>query len=191
MVEAAGGGERNGSSPTPVSFRRRIEDPRLRELYGLWLNWRGAGRFMLRRDLDPTAMPRLLKHLILADVANGGRSIRYRLVGTDIVAAHGLDYTGLRIEELTGGATLAFTRELYGIVVSQAVPVYSMGHFRWTDKEYRWTKRLHLPLSLSGDAVDQVLAGQIFEPERTDGEERLDPALPEELAFDRLAAGPS
>jgi hypothetical protein len=191
MVEAAGGGERNGSSPTPVSFRRRIEDPRLRELYGLWLNWRGAGRFMLRRDLDPTPMPRLLKHLILADVANGGRSIRYRLVGTDIVAAHGLDYTGLRIEELTGGATLAFTRELYGIVVSQAVPVYSMGHFRWTDKEYRWTKRLHLPLSLSGDAVDQVLAGQIFEPERTDGEERLDPALPEELAFDRLAAGPS
>src|SRR3546814_16270881 len=63
--------------------------------------------------------------------------------------AHGFDFTGWTIERLTSGATLAFTRHLYGTVVTRAVPVYSDGHFRWAEKEYHWTKRLHLPPSRS------------------------------------------
>ena len=112
---------------------------------------------MPRTALDPLTIPSLLKNLILANVGDGGRSICYRLVGTEIVAAHGFDYTGWTIERLTSGSTLNFTRRLYGVVVSQAVPVYSEGHFRWEDKEFHWTKRLHLPMSSKGDGqVDMV-----------------------------------
>lgn len=142
---------------------------------------------MLRGDLDPTAIPRLLRHLILAEVGDGGRAIRYRLVGTEIVEAHGFDYTGLTVEELTSGATLDYTRELYGILASRAVPVYSEGRFRWADKEYRWTKRLHLPLSSAGTGVDMVLSGQVFEEWQPHGCELMVAALPGELEADRLA----
>lgn len=162
-----------------TSFRDEIAHPRLAELYDYWRARRGANGAMLRADLEPLDLPKLLACLILSEVWAGGHGIRYRLVGSEIVAAHGSDYTGKTIEELTSGATLAFTRELYGKIVSGGVPVYSEGHFRWEGKEYRWTKRLHLPLSRDGSAIDMVLAGQIFEQKRPDGTERMlvaDPA---------------
>jgi hypothetical protein len=174
--------------PETPSFRRHIAHDGLRELYDHWLAHSRADIGMPRERLDPVALPQLLKNLILSDVGDGGRDIRYRLVGTEIVAAHGFDYTGLTVEELTSGTTLAFTRRLYGLVVSRAVPVYSEGHFRWVDKEYQWTKRLHLPLSRGGQAVDMVLAGQFYETTPGQGEVLL-PAEPAELAADRAAAG--
>lgn len=166
------------------SFRRRIADRRLRDLYDFWLARRGSRPVMLRDDLDPTLIPALLKNLVLADIDDGGLSIRYRLVGTEVVAAHGLDYTGMTVEELTSGSTLEFTRRLYGVVIGQSVPVYSEGRFRWEDREYHLTRRLHLPLSRSGDAVDVVLLGQVFDVEHAGVDERLVPALAEELAAD-------
>jgi len=142
---------------------------------------------MARDDLDPTDFPALLKNLILAEVGDAGREIRYRLVGTEIAAAHGYDFTGWTIEQLTTGPTLAFTQQLYGKVVENVAPVYSEGHFRWKDKEFHWTKRLHLPMSVSGDAlVDLVLVGQFFELTRKE-KELLVPARPEEIAADREA----
>ena len=168
-----------------ASFRARIAHPELTTLYDYWLGRSSDGAVMARAALDPTAMPGLLRHLVLADVADGGRSISYRLVGTEIVAAHGFDFTGWSIERLTSGATLAFTQRLYGTVVTRAVPVYSEGRFRWVDKEYHWTKRLHLPLSRAGDGqVDMVLVGQFYELKHGPGELIL-PAQPAELSADR------
>lgn len=168
------------------SFRGRIRHPDLRGLYDFWLARRGGRIALLRADLDPTAIPRLLRSLILAEVGDGGRAIRYRLVGTDIVAAHGFDYTGQTVQELTGGSTLDYTYALYGPVVARGVPVYSEGRFRWPGREYRWTKRLHLPLSRDGSAIDLALSGQVFELQEG-GQELLLPAEPEELAADRAA----
>lgn len=170
------------------SFRRKIADPRLQDLYDYWLARSGDRPAMLRDDLDPIQIPRLLKNLVLADVEDGGQSIRYRLVGTEVVAAHGLDYTGLTVEQLTSGPTLEFTRHLYGIVVGQAVPVYSEGRFRWEQREYRLTRRLHLPLSRDDSAVDMVLLGQVFDVEQAGVDERLTPAQHDELAADRAAS---
>jgi hypothetical protein len=176
-----------------TSFRGRIAHPTLHVLYDYWLARRSERGFMRRDDLDPTALPRLLKHFILSDVgpvdAAGGPAIRYRVVGTEIVTAHGSDYTGKTIEELTSGSTLAYTRTLYAIVVTRAVPVYSEGHFRWAQKEHRWTKRLHVPLSRGGAAVDMVLACQVYEPERTGERELMIAAEEAELTADRAAAG--
>ena len=167
------------------SFRARIAHPDLRVLYDYWLERSSDAAVMPRGALDPVDIPSLLKNLILADVADGGRRIDYRLVGTEIVAAHGFDFTGWSIERLTSGGTLAFTQQLYGTVVTRAVPVYSEGRFRWIDKEYHWTWRLHLPLSRAGDGqVDMVLVGQFFQPRHGLGD-LLFPAQPAELAADR------
>ena len=166
------------------SFRRRIADRRLRDLYDFWLARRGDRPAMPRDDLDPTQIPALLKNLVLADVTDGGRTIRYRLVGTEVVAAHGLDYTGMTVEELTRGSTLTFTHQLYRVVVGQSVPVYSEGRFRWEDRDYHLTRRLHLPLTRSGEIVDMVLLGQVFDVEHAGVDEHLVPANPDELAAD-------
>jgi hypothetical protein len=144
---------------------------------------------MLRDDFDPADVPRLLKHLILADVGDGGRAVRYRVVGTEIVAAHGLDYTGLTVQELTNGPTLDYAHALYGAVLDGRLPVYSEGRFRWSEKEYRLTRRLHLPLSRDGNEIDLVLAGQVFDVQRPGKDELLVPARPEEIAADLAASG--
>lgn len=170
------------------SFRSRIASPALRSLYDYWLTRRGERPVMRRADLDPVDIPHLLKNLILAEVSDGGNRIRYRLVGTEIVTAHGLDYTGMAVEELTSGETLAFTRKLYGMVVTRAMPVYSEGRFRWAQREYRLTRRLHLPLSWDGSAVDLVLVGQIFESDQFGHQEVLTPAEPDEIAADYRAS---
>jgi hypothetical protein len=70
------------------------------------------------------------------------------------------------------------------VVVGRSIPVYSEGRFRWEDREYRLTRRLHQPLSRSGDAVDMVLLGQVFDVEHMGVDERLEPARPEDLALD-------
>ena len=167
------------------SFRGRIAHPTLQGLYDYWLARRGDGGAMLRADFDPIDMPQFLRHLILAEVGDGGRAIRYRVVGTEVVDAHGLDYTGKTVEELTSGSTLEFTRSIYSVVVTQAVPVYSEGRFRWEDKEFNWTKRLHLPMSRDGAAIDLVLAGQVFEAGPPGTPEQVVAAQPAELAADR------
>lgn len=175
------------SEDGPSSFRDRIADRRLQSLYDYWLVRRGDRPVMLRDDFDPADLPRLLKYLILADVGDGGRAVRYRVVGTEIVAAHGLDYTGLTVQELTSGPTLDYTYALYGAVVDGRLPVYSEGRFRWSEKEYRLTRRLHLPLSRDGDGVDMVLAGQVFDTQRPGRDEVLVPASPEQVAIDLAA----
>lgn len=169
------------------SFRSRIAHSGLSLLYDYWLDRSRDTGVMPRAALEPSEIPSLLKNLVLADVGDGGRAIRYRLVGTEIVAAHGFDFTGWTIERLTSGATLAFTHRLYGAVVTRAVPVYSEGHFRWVQKEYYWAKRLHLPLSREGTGeVDLVLVGQFYE-QRSGGGELVLPARPEQVAADRAA----
>lgn len=166
------------------SFRATIGHARLAELYDYWLARLQPNRAMLRADLEPLDLPQFLSHLILSDVGDSGQAIRYRLVGTAIALAHGFDYTGWTIERLTSGATLDFTRALYRHIVTEAVPVYSEGHFRWAGKEHRWTHRLHLPLSRDGGAIDMVLAGQFFTQKRPEGEERVISADPAQVEND-------
>ncbi|HEY9568631.1 MAG TPA: PAS domain-containing protein [Thalassobaculum sp.] len=170
------------------SFRQRIADPRLRSLYDYWLARRGDRPLLPRADFDPADLLRLLKFLILADVGDAGRAIRYRVVGTEIVAAYGVDYTGWTIQQLTSGPTLDYTYTLYGAVVGGRLPVYSEGRFRWFEREYRLTRRLHLPLSRGGAEVDMVLAAQVFDVEQPGRDELLVPARPDEVAADLAAA---
>lgn len=171
------------------SFRGLIGHPRLRGLYDYWLARLQPMGAMHRADLEPLDLPQTLAHLILSDVGDGGHAIRYRLVGTAIATAHGFDYTGKTVEELTSGPTLDFTRNLYARIVAEAIPVYSEGHFRWAGMEYRWTRRLHLPLSRDGTAIDMVLAGQFFSARRAEGQESVIAANSAQIAHDMASIG--
>lgn len=170
-----------------MGFRALIAHPTLRQLYDYWLNRRDGRPVPLRQSIDPVAIPKLLPHLILVERAEGG-DLRYRLVGTRIVDAHGVDYTGWLLSRLARGEALTLAHQLYAPVMGEGVPVYSEGPFQWPGGEYRWTRRLHLPLSLDGAGVDMALVGQVFDPRPPElANAAIRPATAEEIAEDAAA----
>jgi len=170
-----------------MGFRVLIGPPALRQLYGYWLKQRARGQVPLRRSIDPVAIPQLLPHLIIAERADD--DLRYRLVGTRIVEAHGVDYTGWLLTRLATGEALALARRLYAPVMDQGLPVYSEGSFHWPGGEFRWTRRLHLPMSRTGEAIDMALVGQVFDPGLPDAASPLiRPATIAEIDEDAAAA---
>src|SRR5690349_7676726 len=76
-----------------------IADPRLRQAHDYWRR-KAAGRKMPRRaDIDPTEIPKLLPDVMLVDVLPEGR-YRYRLIGTENAAAHGMNATGCYLDDV-------------------------------------------------------------------------------------------
>ena len=140
-----------------------ITDARLQEAYDYWCRI-GAGRSMpRRRDLDPTDIPRLLPHVMLVDV-DGGR-YRYRLIGTANAQEHGMNATGLYVDDvLKGPEYRGHALRLYDETVHSGRPVYSESLFLSPSGGAieRHTKALFMPLSEDGSAVTQVLVAQIF-----------------------------
>jgi len=141
-----------------------ITDERLQAVYEHWRRM-AAGRPMpTRRDLDPVDIPRLLPYLMLVEVLPGGR-YRYRLIGTANVREHGMNATGLHVDEALKGAEYkAHVLRLYDECVRERRPVYSESLFL-SDAGgaiERHTKVIFLPLSADGQAVNQVLVAQVF-----------------------------
>src|SRR5579863_9702970 len=82
--------------------------PVLKETLAYWEAKRGSRRMPRRRDLDPLHdIPRLLPNVQLADVIDGGRRFRMRVVGSRIVEALGRDGTGKFLDETLTGDRLA------------------------------------------------------------------------------------
>lgn len=75
----------------------------VQELHRYW-DGKRQGRAMPRKaDIDPSEMKPLLPYLLLADFAAEPFRLRYRLVGTEIVAIYGVDFTGRWLDELDFG----------------------------------------------------------------------------------------
>jgi hypothetical protein len=69
------------------------------ELHGWWLAHRN-GDIPDRACLDPVDFTHLLPSILLSEVVHQPFRIRFRLVGTKVVAAIGLDTTGQFLDEL-------------------------------------------------------------------------------------------
>jgi len=108
------------------------DDPILGALYRYWSRCRGRRRVPDRRDIDPLQLgAKLLPHVGLMDIVDGGARVRYRLLGTAIVERFGADPTGKLMDEVMSGSYSAFIHGLYGDVVRARAPVFSESVFRW------------------------------------------------------------
>jgi hypothetical protein len=141
-----------------------ITDARLQNALDYWRR-QSAGRPLPRRaDIDPIDIPKLLPDLMLVEVLPSGR-YRYRLIGTENTAAHGLNATGRYLDEvLPGPEYKTHVLGLYDECVRSRRALYSECLFvspqdRVTE---RHTKVLFLPLSEDGECVNQVLVVQVF-----------------------------
>lgn len=141
-------------------------DPRLKEVYAYWQTKRGGRAMPSRRDIDPLDIPAVLPHLMMIDVEPGPR-YRYRLFGTEVTEAFGMNPTGKCVDEVMVGDYKIFLLGLYDDLCRDKKPVYSTSiygggkHAAGRDTKM-WTQRLMLPLSSDGANVDKVIACQVF-----------------------------
>lgn len=141
-----------------------ITDERLQQGYDYWRQ-KAAGRQMPRRaDIDPTEIPKLLPNIVLVDVLPGGR-YRYRLIGTAIAEAQGVNVTGRYLDEvLPGPEYKAHILGLYDECVRSRRPLYTERLFlsRQRRSPQRHTKVVFLPLAEDGETVNMVLLVQVY-----------------------------
>jgi hypothetical protein len=127
---------RPSSRPTQYDLKR---DPTLGAAYSYWCAKRGARAMPRRRDIDPSEIsPRLLPFLQITELLDGGSRIRYRLVGTAIVAAYGADLTGRHLDEVVSGERLRFVEDNYRRIYREKRPSWCAANIsrRWKRISY-------------------------------------------------------
>ncbi|MBI1779006.1 MAG: PAS domain-containing protein [Proteobacteria bacterium] len=147
----------------PAAPTITIADAKLQQLLDYWRSKR-RGTALPRRDaIDPVEIPRLLPHLMLSEPIDGGADFRYRLVGTAVVEAAGMDFTGKSQNELLPPTPYRdYVQGLNRLVMRERRPLYAESSYRSHRLSDRWTFRLILPLATDGEAVGMMLAGQVF-----------------------------
>lgn len=146
-----------------------IKQPLLRQLYDFWDQKRGDRLAPRREDIDPLELPRpLIGSVFLYTVERdkpGSPPTDYvlRLFGTQLVEMFGGDMTGRSFDDIFHGPTAPAIRREYDHVAMTGEPLCSALDGRWADREYRFYRRLLLPLSENGRTVDRLFGGAVDE----------------------------
>lgn len=145
--------------PLPADCDRRI-----RRLYEYWLAVHPpSGGLPGRQHIDPTAVPDLLAWLWILDVERRPLRFRYRLVGTEQVAAMDGDPTGRFLDEVHPAFTGSASYPQYVAAAERAEIGYRRGAPSFhMSKDYVAIERLLLPLARDGRTVDMLLAITVY-----------------------------
>lgn len=145
---------------TAVSQAEAIAEPELRALYHYWSEKRGTRAYPSRADIQPEEIKRLLPYVLLLDVLDGGRHLRFRLVGTD--AASGIDPTGKLLHEAAPeGVYRDHVCALFGRGAAGPGAMYSRASYAYADAPGpRSISRVFLPLAGDGETIDMLMIGQ-------------------------------
>lgn len=141
-----------------------LTDSRLEQAYLYWLDKAAGRRMPGRADIDPTEIPKLLPDVMLVERLDSGR-YRYRLIGTENAAAHGVNATGRFLDEvLPGPDYAAHVLALYDQCVERRRALYSECLFFSPSRRdpERHTKVLFMPLSSDGENVNMIFVIQVF-----------------------------
>lgn len=121
-----------------------------------------------RSDINPSEITRLLPYLQITENAESAGRIRYRLVGTAIVAAYGAELTGKYFDEVFSGDRLRFIMDNYSTLDREKRPILSGSHYVSQKDVELFCYRLVMPLSEDGTTVHQALTAMSFKyPDET------------------------
>jgi len=140
------------------------DDPILGPALAYWIDKRGGRLLPRKRDIDPTEIPRkVLPHLQLIDVIDGGARFRFRLVGTAVVNAYGKDYTGRYADELFPDDRLNFIQGIYRTVCDSKTPILARNKYHTPKKIELFATRIYMPVSDDHLNVRYILGVLRFE----------------------------
>lgn len=146
-----------------MCFADQLDDPLLHELYAYWREKCQGRRMPRRRDIDPSEVALLLPHLLISEVVEGGERFRFRLAGTAVTRVLGRDPTGRLVDEVTEGAYRDFINGLHRTVCREQASLFAESpHLAGARGQHYYAKRLLMPLSDDGIAVNQILSMLTF-----------------------------
>jgi len=137
-------------------------DPILSEAYAYWELKRGGRAMPRRADIVPKDLIRILPYLQITEPVEGGRRMRYRLVGTAIVNAYGAELTGKHFDEVFSGERLRYIEGNYQLICREKRPIL-VGNRYLTRKDVElFCYRVVMPLSEDDATVHQLLTAMSF-----------------------------
>jgi hypothetical protein len=153
--------------------------PRLNVLYRYWSSQRKGRAMPARADIDPLEIPgEIWPHTMLLDVLwrDGLARFRYRRVGEVVARALGQEPTGRFIDEVLP-ETAGYRDYILGIhreMATRRCALYTENIFMLDGQAVPMlTRRVTLPLSTDGIAVDMALVGHVFEHDRLPRDDAL------------------
>jgi len=141
--------------PKRLESLDQIRSQRVRLTHDYWRSKQTApDSIPLRAAIDPTELIGLLPCLIIVEFVDN--RARYRLVGTEVAANAGGDFTG-RFLDQQNFANRDFYLACYGDVRSTARPIFALDHWAYSDGRSGVAEFAMLPLSFDGAKVAQIL----------------------------------
>ena len=132
-----------------------VQSARVRRIYDYWRSKAMDGRIPRRADIDPIELPDVLSCLMIVEVI--GDRFRYRLVGTEVAANAGGDFTGAFLDA-QDFANRDFYLACYREVRAQGQPIFGLDHWAYPDGRAGVAEFAMLPLALEGNTVAQILS---------------------------------
>jgi len=146
------------SDALQVALHDIADDATICAVYRLWDEKRGQRFAPTPAEMDVFALPRTaLSNVVIVDVVDGGRRFRFRLIGSYVVSASGTDFTGRFTDEVLSGWMRDTVLAQYRAVAEKKRPGYAVAEFKPTSIRPIKNRRLALPLSSDGVAVDRLL----------------------------------
>jgi hypothetical protein len=122
--------------------------PQIVESLAYWLSKRGGDTLPKRSACDPLLeIPQIAPRLVIAERPRGTEAIRYRLIGTDIVAHRGVDLTGKYVDESTYGANWRSMYDPMDAALRRAEPTVGVALGRPQTDFRVGCESVHLPLA--------------------------------------------
>jgi len=135
---------------------------RLAQLVAYWRHLVPSG-LPGRRHLDPVMIgAALLPHIFLADVLDGGRRFRWRLIGTHIVNHAASDDTGRDLDATIAPGMRETIIGHYRETIATCRPLCHRSEFIGRDRRVYRYDRVLMPLADDGTTVDMILGGAVF-----------------------------
>jgi hypothetical protein len=140
--------------PKRYASAEEVESLRVRRIFDYWRSKAAGGRIPRRAAIDPIELVDVLSCLMIVEVV--GERFRYRLVGTEVAANAGSDFTGCFLDTQSF-ANRDFYLDCYRDVRTRAEPVFALDHWVYSDGRSGVAEFAMLPLAIEGDAVAQIL----------------------------------
>jgi hypothetical protein len=143
-----------------------VESDTLRRIIALWRRLKGERRFPAREAIAPRDFGKLLRHVTLLRVLDGGADYEFRIVGDVQVQAYGENFRTLRLSEV-GLTHPRFAEGMKIFYEGIRMGRDPFGYRGWIgrdmpDTKFSYHELAYFPLGPSDDAVDHILVAGVY-----------------------------
>jgi PAS domain len=142
------------------------ESATVRQVAEYWRSLKAARRFPSRADLAPRDLKRLLRHISLLRVVEGGTDYEFRILGDVQVQAYGETFVNMKLSEVA----VRHPRFAAGLKIfydGVRMGRDAFGYRGWIgrdmpDTKYGYHEIAFFPLGPSEDVVDHILVAGVY-----------------------------